>query len=89
VSLPRKAASFTCPNLPWMNTPNVTTKVHSTLHDNDVIYHWYRELTGEEVGQLFDEHEQLLFKRLPGDPLHIILRGDSFEQAAAKLEILK
>ena len=59
------------------------------MHDNDVIYHWHRELTGEEAGQLFDEHEQLLIDRLPGDPLYIVLRGDSFEQAAANLEIVK
>ncbi len=72
-----------------METPRVRTKVHSNLHNNDVIYHWCRELTGEEVGQLFDQHEQLLFDRLPGDPLNVILSGDSFEEAVANLEIIK
>ena len=70
-------------------TQNVRTRVHSDVHKNDVIYHWHRELTGEEAGKLFDEHEQLLLDRLPDDPLHIVLRGDTFEQAVGNIEIRK
>lgn len=71
-----------------MPTQSVRTSVHSKLHNNDVIYHWHRQLTGEEVGQLFDEHEQLLFDRLPGNPLNVILHGEGFEQAVENLEII-
>jgi hypothetical protein len=66
-----------------------TTAVHSKKHNNDVIYHWHQELTGEQVGQIFDDDEQLLFKRLPGDPLNIVLRGDTFDEAAANREIAR
>jgi hypothetical protein len=72
-----------------MKTESVKTTVHSTLHNNDVIYVWHRQLNSDEVARLFEEHEQLLFDRLPRDPLNVVLRGDSFEQAVANLEIIR
>ena len=72
-----------------MKTPSERTRVHSNVHNNDAIYHWHRKLTGEEAGQLFDQDEQLLCDRLTGDPLNVILHGDSFQEASGNREIIR